>query len=546
MSPITEWIIMRFPWSKQETAATDAPPPIDVEAIARSAANAAAREVMATAADTLVPQIVERVTEHANSEAAKTLSEGIERAMTSALSPLMAPQPGVGGGPTGVYAYDNPIWYSTPQAPQRRPGSKVTVDTLRQLAESYDILRSCIQHLKREVRSVPIQIVARDAKQAEPLAAKIAEAEEFFKREGGLGGFNRKRSHFEGAILEDLIVVGAGAVFFHPRRDGMLFQAVEVDAATIRPRMDAYGWPGPNDQIWEQWIQGVLVSGYTAAQMEYAGLAENTRSFSPYPASPVEWLVMTINAALRADNWDLSFFTDGSSPSDVFSVPEGWTADQIKVWQSHWDGMLSGDTAARRKAKWVPSGSAKVGNPTRTDQDFDGFKLWLLRRTCAIMGVQPASIGYAGEQYKVSQEGSMESTSAFGAGVLLEWRKELYDDVLERLGFKELEVKNINSREEKAQERAERNKVLVGVPQKTINEARKEEGLDPVVGGDEILVPNTFITLSAAIKPPPETTDAGGDAPPGIADALALDAESQKVTTEKDTSEDKGTSKGNE
>lgn len=33
------------------------------------------------------------------------------------------------------------------------------------------------------------------------------------------------------------------------------------------------------------------------------------------------------------------------------------------------------------------------------DQDFQEFKLWLQGRTCALMGVPPESLGFAGDQY---------------------------------------------------------------------------------------------------------------------------------------------------
>jgi hypothetical protein len=476
---------MRFPWKKSE--------PVDVAAIAREAASSAAQEVAAQ-----FEARIERAATAAESAASAVPTE-VNRAVTTALSPLMAPQASLSKSPYGVYAFDRPIIFSTPQPPDRRPGSYVTVETLRRLADNYDVLRACIQHLKREVRSVPIQIVPRDKKQTASLQSAIADAEQFFSRGGGLGGFGRKRSHFEGAILEDLLVVGASALFYHPKRNGLPFQVVDVDASTIRPRTDAYGWPGPGDVLYEQWIWGVLIGGYTADQMDYLGLAENMRSYSPYPASPVEWLVTSINAALNVDQWNLAFLTDGTTANDAYALPEEWTPDQIMVWQQHWNALLKGNTGDRQATKFVPGGTQKVSAASRKDYDFDAYSLWLLRRTCSIMGVQPASIGYSGEQYKVSQTDSMQSTSAFGAGVLLGWRKECYDDILERLGHGDLEVVDVNAREEKATDRATRNQILIQAGVKRPNEARLEEGLDPDPDGDVLLISNTLMPLSKLV-----------------------------------------------
>jgi hypothetical protein len=233
-------------------------------------------------------------------------------------------------------------------------------------------------------------------------------------------------------------VVGAGAVFFNTTRGGGLLDAVAVDAATIRPRVDAFGWPGPGEIAYEQWINGVQVSeGYTREQLLYDGL--NPISYSPYFKSPIEWLVNVVNGALRADGWNLAWLTDGSTPADILAAPESWTPDQIKSFAAYFDGMLAGNSRQRQKTRFVPGGTQRVGSPSRKDQDFQEFELWLMRRCCGVMGVAPAAIGFAGEQYKVSQEGAMDSASQIGSGQLLEFRKHLYDEVLRKLGYDFLE-----------------------------------------------------------------------------------------------------------
>lgn len=404
--------------------------------------------------------------------------------------------PGASGPYAPLYAFDNPIWYSTPQPPQRRPGSVVTLQTLRQMAEQYDVLRACIQHLKRELAAVPIDIDARPGQRAK--RSRVEAARSFFATPGGLGGAGRRRSHFESEIVEDLSIVGAAAVYYQRSdvgRSPRLREAIAIDAATIRPRVDAFGWPGPTEEVYEQWIWGMKVAGFTREALSYDGLYP--RSYTPYFASPVEWLVNAVNAALRADDWNRRWLTDGNMPGAVWATPESWTPRMIEEYAAYWEAALAGDSTARQRLRIVPAGVQEVVGHSRKDQDFQEFEMWLLRRTCGLMGVQPASIGFTGEQYKVTQQESMESTSAFGAGVLLEFRKALYDDILERLGFGELCCLNREIREEKAAARAQRNQMLVSSGIKTINEARKEEGLPEVAGGEHPLVPGASRRLDA-------------------------------------------------
>ncbi len=135
---------------------------------------------------------------------------------------------------------------------------------------------------------------------------------------------------------------------------------------------------------------------------------------------------------------------------------------------------------------FLPSGSSKISDGTRKDQDFQAFELQLIRRLCALFGVQPASIGYVGEQYKVSQEGSMDASRRVGLGRLLALRKEFYDDLAVRLGCPDVEMRNVD---DDLGEREQLSRIGVaecGGPFKTTNEVRAEHGLDPLDGGDEI------------------------------------------------------------
>lgn len=491
---------MNWPWGRKAA-------PVDVEgAITR-------------AVETTAVRVREELRGEVLAEVRQATQEETGALVRALLAQPPAAYPGteIGARP-GAYKLDNPIYWTTPQPPSRRPGQVVTVETLRRLADTYDVLRSCIQHLKREVMAVPFQIIPRDdSDDSEAVQAERRAAEEWFEVSGGVGGYGKDRKTFEGELLEDLLVVGAGALFFRPTRGGGVFEVTAVDAATIRPRVDAFGWPGPDEKVYEQWVMGLQVATFTRKELAYEGLSINARSYSPYPASPVEWLVNAINSALRADQWNQAWLTDGTTPDDLIAVPEGWSPGQVQSWQEYWDAMLAGNTRARRGTKFVPAGSNRVGSPTRKDQDFAAFELWLLRRTCSVMGVQPASIGYGGEQYKVSQEGSMEATSAFGVGVLLDWRKARYDDLLRRLGYPGLECRNVTGQEEKAAERATRVTALVAGAVLTPNEARQEEGLDPMEGGDVLLVPTTLRPLEQALEPP-APPPVPGQAPGGGSD----------------------------
>jgi hypothetical protein len=482
---------MRFPWSKPKPDAMQA---------AQLATITAQEERAALVQDVATATVA---------EIARAVSGGIGDPNNLNNLGLMSPNLTPDGTSHGIYKRDNPYNWSIPQPPTRRPGSSVSLETLRALADNYDPLRAAIQHLKREVMTVPLTVVAKDSKDKSRACKRaIADATEFLSTRGGLGGIGSTRAEFESSLIDDLSIIGVGVTFYTPNLGGGIYTVEAIDAATIRPRVDAFGWPGPGEAAFEQWVLGILIGGYTREQMDFRGAPTNTRTFTPYPASPVEWLINALNSALRADDWNRQWLVNGNTPADVIALPENWTPPMIKEFSEFWEMTLSGDSSARQKTKFAPSGSQRLTGSGRKDQDFEVFELWLMRRVMSVMGVQPASVGYAGEQYKNSQADSMESTSNFGVGVLLAFFKSFYDDLFVRLGYDCIEASHIAAREEDATERAKRNFVLTGVPIKTINEARTDEGLGPVDGGDVLLVPYGTIPLEQALQPP---TDPNAD-----------------------------------
>lgn len=488
------------------------PAPVDVDAIAVRAAEAA----------------VERHTAAQREELAALLRAAAPGA-PQGMAPGMAPQPngtGTGTGGKGIYAFDNPWRWAFPQAPGHRPEALVNTDLLRGLADNYDVLRACIAHLQREVTAVPIEVVARDDKDdSDGTAKRIAEAGEWFDQMGGIGGRGRHRAEFEYKLIEDLLVIGAAAVYFYPTRGGGIYEVFEVDSATIRPRVDPFGWPGPGEAVWEQWIMGVRVAGYTRDQLLYQGIYP--RSWTPYFASPTEWVLDAAFTHIKYNEWDRTWLTDGWEPDRIFTVPGEMTPDNVLWWNDYLKNKLSGNTQARRGSPVIwPAGASQIMSHSRRDQEFMEGKRMLLQRCCSIFGVHPAAIGYEQGQYAVTQANSMAATSEFGVGVLLEFRRVLFNEFLRRLGYEDLECRNITAEEEEAGDRAGRNSTLVNAGIKTRNEARAEEGLEGMEGGDVLFVPTTQQPLEQALEPPePPMPPGAGTQPPAGSDAAAADRE---------------------
>lgn len=436
-------------------------------------------------AEALLSQERERTKEYQEA-LAKDLKEALARSLATLES----------GQATKVVPFENPwLWMASgTYSAKRRPKSAVTTDTLRLFADSYDVLRSCIEQLKREVRAVPIKIVPRDTDDdSKRTQNDIEDAYWFFSRHGGLGGLNRSRRHFESEVFEDVLVIGAGAVYLRPNMVGGVHSAEPVQADTIVPLVDEHGWMH-EDKAYVQIINGATIGTYSASDIYYDGLHAVTTQ--PYFKSRVEYVYRMAMAALKADEWNLNWLTDGNTPDQLIGAPPEWTPAQIKEYASYFDEMLAAKPENRNKALIVPAGFTSILKQSRKDADFQEFERWLMERTCSVMGVHPSSIGFSSQTYKYAQEHGSKRTSQFGANDLLEWRKDLYDYLLERNGFPHLEVRNIVEGEEEPLQRAQRLQVETGGRAwKSVNEARQEAGLRPIAeeGADSVIEPHTEV-----------------------------------------------------
>lgn len=424
-----------------------------------------------------------------------------------------------------AFAMNDPRRYRDYADPRVRPYTAINVDTLRTLARTYDILGACISHLKSEVIKTPIRIAARDDKADEgSFSSIIAEANTFFfDASGGLGGPGKTRDEFEGEMLDDLLVIGAAAVLFDyqtvgARRDCNPDRAIAIDASTIRPLITPSGFlPEDDEYAFEQVVQGRSVGQFLRAELVYSGLPIYAQTYSPYFVSPVEQLALVVMTALKSDEWNRTWLTDGNVPDMLIQAPKNWTPEQVRDYAKYFDDLLSGDSRARHKVRIVPEG-VHGSQQTRKEADFQAFETWLRDRTCSVMRVNPASIGYSSEIYKSTEEGAMDSTAEGGVAQLLAWRRRFYNELLKMKGWGALHVVDEETDTENERSRAERHEIEIRSGQRTINEVRKDDGFEPFPepGADTVFISSTVQPLANAIAAPEEAEPDSDEDKPSI------------------------------
>jgi len=398
-------------------------------------------------------------------------SQPVNNPLTSQASPAHS------GWPFGL---DYPWQFFITTNPRKPPTRTYSADQLRAWAKYLDPLRSVIEYLKTEVASTPIKFQPRDP-DADP-GDEVTRAMAWVSDTGPLGGAQTRRV-FEAKFLEDMLVLGSYAVWYQHSLGSKVLSCHAIDAATIIPRVDAQGWP-VEDYPFEQWVQGVQIARFEPKEIRVDGLVPQTDK--PYFESLVEMCVRPVLALLNVDSWNASWLTEGTARGgDIFTLPDLWSVEQIKQFSDYYNASRVAHSE-RQQTAFFPGGSQKLGDYSRRDQDFAEFETQMVRRICSLFQVQPASIGYVGEQYKTSQDGAMKSSQRTGVGRLLMLRKEFYDDLLLRLGYGSIECVDVDDDLDKQMKLSQLLTTAAGGAYMTPNEARKRAGLPPIEGGDEI------------------------------------------------------------
>jgi hypothetical protein len=310
-------------------------------------------------------------------------------------------------------------------------------------------------------------------------------------------------------LLEDLFVIDAPTLYRSRSLAGGLLALEPVDGATIKVLIDADGRPpAAPDPAYQQVLHGVPKADFSRDELLY--LPRNPRTARVYGFSPVEQIITTVNIALRRQIAQLQYFTEGNMPEALVGVPSSWTMRQIGEFQEYWDTVLSGDTAQRRHARFVPA-EFKY-QPMREPPLKDDFDEWLARIVCFAFSTSPAP--FTRQMNRATADNAQEMALAEGLGPIMLWIKNLADRVIEEdFGYGDLEFEWVDEKSSDLLKQAQITDLKIKSGLKTINEARAESGEDPIAGGDTPLIYTATgaVTLASVLGP---SAPATGASPP--------------------------------
>jgi hypothetical protein len=342
---------------------------------------------------------------------------GLRRALDYFFGPEW-PLPATAPPGTPPRTTDYPVAYNVQIQP--RDMEAVSFAQMRSLADSYDLVRLCIETRKDQVGRMNWEFrlkqqpgeSRRGHSERNRGDRRIQQLNEFFQfpdREHTWQQWIRM-------LMEDLLVLDAATIVPTVSADGALWREGKalhgleiVDGATIARKIDIMGrTPAAPDVAYQQIIKGLPAIDFTREQLIYR--PRNLRPHKFFGFSPVEQIIMSINIGLRRQVHLLNYYTEGNIPEAIVQVPKEWSADQIAEYQQWFDSKLAGNSAMRRRVTFVPeSGQIQW---TRDPRLHDPLDEWLARVVCYAFSISPQP--FISEMNRATAETSVEQAAAEG------------------------------------------------------------------------------------------------------------------------------------
>lgn len=351
-----------------------------------------------------------------------------------------------------------------------RSTEAISFQTMRTLADSYDLLRLVIETRKDQVEKLNWSFrMVEDGKEPDDRCKML---EKFFRHPDQ----EHDWPQWLRMLLEDMFVLDAATIYPRKTRGGELYALELIDGATIKRLIDDTGrTPLPPEPAYQQILKGVPAADYTIEELLYR--PRNVRTSKVYGYSPVEQIIVTINMALNRQASQLSYYTDGSTPDLIMSVPKEWSSEQIATFKMWWDSILEGNLAARRGTMFVPEGVAPVN--TKEAILKDERDEWLARVICYAFSVSPQP--FIKEMNRATAQTNMQAALAEGLAPVMQWVVGTINSAITRWwGFDDITFKWDVDENITPTERATVHGIYVDKKILTPDEAREEIGYDPL------------------------------------------------------------------
>jgi Inorganic Pyrophosphatase len=418
-------------------------------------------------------------------------------------SPFQPITPYGGDTITSPRDWDYPVGYNLNYIQPRMEQYAI----LRGMRASWGVLATIIETRKDQLLRIPWTIQRKDKPRQKSEGVKVAQ--DFFAHPDKKFSY----SQWSRALLDDLLVIDAPTLYMARNRSGQLVSAHVLNGATMFPLIDDAGRRPESivrvtqdgttylkrQPAFQQIIKGLPMVDLDESQIMYVPMRPRPElPIFGYPAT--EQIFIEVSEAIKKTLYQVMFWTEGTIPDLIVTVPKEWSAHQIIQYQAHFDAMFSGAVRLKSKVRFVP------GDMRPFDiKNSSGESLWsqrdetLIRLCCYAYSVSPTP--FVRQSNRGTAQNAQQTAEEEGLYPLMSyWKDDIVDPVLRALGLPDLEFVFLPTPEPDAEKQAKIHDLYIKNGSRTRNEIRGELGLEPLAGGDvaTVEIGNAVIPLQEA------------------------------------------------
>lgn len=314
-------------------------------------------------------------------------------------------------------------------------------------------------------------------------------------------------------IVRDSLTYDQTCFEIIPDRKGKPSEFVAVDAATIRAASDNFSedstWSKMDYKLkrgqeakWVQVIDGTVVAWFTADELAFGVRNPRTNvNMQPYGYSELEQLINQITSHLYAEEYNSKFFSQGGTTKGIINIkgdPNGiGNKEQLESFKRQWRAQVNGMSGAwKTPVLQVPEGVEYINvSQSNREMEFEKWMNYLVNIVCAVYQIDPSEINFAnnggvggGQQsvFESNNETKLKNSKDKGLKPLLRFVETIINKYIISK-FSQDYVFCFTGLDDKSDEEKAELDTKEAHVWKTINEIRKDHGVEPLENGDVIL-----------------------------------------------------------
>lgn len=282
-------------------------------------------------------------------------------------------------------------------------------------------------------------------------------------------------------IIEDLITLDAGCIEIERDMAGRVLALWPVDGAKIK--VNAL-WDGDPNEARYFWYPDGWQEQARFKNDDFIYMMKNRRTDSPIGWSDLQTLRATIEAEMTAHEYNRRQVA-GAAPDGVLNLGEGMTETQARQFASYFESEVAGRgaigfLAGVKNPSWIPF------RDNNREMQFLEWQIYLVRKICVVMGLTPQDLGLTFDVNRSTAETQIQISEDRGLRPLMTLIQEYITQEIvwdpsfggqaNNLAFR---FTALNLRESTAKADIFKT-ALGGVPWRFVNEARIDEGREPI------------------------------------------------------------------